>query len=608
MRKLILCVLSVPGLLLSAPAADSPRTEQFEMKVRPLLAKNCFACHRQTAMGGLRLDSRESILKGGGSGPAVVPGEPDKSLIIQAVAHTHDRLKMPPGGKLSAEDVEILQTWVRDGAFWPEEKAGSGSAATKSGEYVITPEQRQFWSFQPVRAYEPPVVQDTKWARTPIDHFILARLEKENLKPVRFADKRTLLRRVTIDLTGLPPTPEEMDKFLADESAQAYEKVVDRLLASPRYGERWGRYWLDVARYSDEALNSTQEAPYPNSFRYRNWVIQAFNDDMPYNEFVKAQVAGDQLGDPEKYVAGLGFYALSPEMQDERVDATTRGFLGLTVACATCHDHKFDPIPQKDFYSLQGVFSSTKLHEFPLAPQDEVTRWKAAKALADKREAALESFYKKQSEQIGEMLAARTSDYLLAAQELRSADGLDKETLDRWVKYLAQPAKEHNYFKGWNALIARNAAKAEFEAEARKLHELIATVIEEKKDVDEKNFLILGRDAKRSVIAGASLHSIERDKYVLWRDLFEKALQDAGGVRKTPDGVLYYGKEKGERFYSRLETQHLALLKAEAEQAKKAVPPQYPFLQTITDAEKPADVKVAIRGDRNNLGDVAPRR
>src|SRR5438093_671988 len=227
------------------------------------------------------------------------------------------------------------------------------------------------------------------------------------------------VRRSSLDLTGLPPTPEEMDGFLADRSPDALAKVVDRLLASPRYGERWGRYWLDVARYSDDKLNSTQEEPYPNAFRYRDWVIKAFNKDMPYDVFVKAQIAGDSLKseDPLQYLPGLGYYALSPEMQDERVDATTRGFLGLTVACAQCHNHKFDPIPQTDYYSLQGVFSSSELSEAPLAPKDVVEKWDARKKALDKLQTKLKEFIDQQTDQLGAILASQTSRFMLATRQ-----------------------------------------------------------------------------------------------------------------------------------------------------------------------------------------------
>jgi hypothetical protein len=330
--------LSIPLalVLLTCPlraASVADQREFFEMRVRPVLAKNCFACHTSSRMGDLEMSGREAILKGGRSGPAIVPGDPEKSLLIQAVAQTHERLKMPPQGKLAETEIADLRAWIKDGAVWPDSAL---SSPPKGTTYVITPEQRAFWAFQPVRKSEPPPVKDKAWARTAIDRFILAKLEAQNLKPVRAADKRILIRRATFDLIGLPPTPEEVDAFVRDNSSGAFAKVVDRLLASSHYGERWGRYWLDVARYSDDKLNSTKDEPYTNSFRYRDWVIRAFNDDMPYDLFVKAQIAGDLLPekDPEKYTPGLAFYANSPEFQDDRVDVTSRGFLGLTVACA----------------------------------------------------------------------------------------------------------------------------------------------------------------------------------------------------------------------------------------------------------------------------------
>ena len=310
--------------------------------------------------------SSESLQKGGKSGPAIVPGKPDESLLIQAISHTHPRLKMPPQGQLASAEIADLRTWVEMGAPWPASDKKTGPVGTG---YVITAEQRKFWSFQPVRKPAIPPVKDKAWVKTPVDNFVLARLEKEGLRPVKAADKNVLLRRVYLDLVGLPPTPEQVSAFLADRSPKALAKVVDQLLASPHYGERWGRHWLDVARYTDDKLNIVADEPYPNAFRYRDWVIQAFNNDMPYDTFVKAQIAADLLPAPdrEKLMPGLGFYGMSAQYQEDRPDATGKAFLGLTVGCAQCHDHKFDPIPTKDYYSLLGVFTSTKLKEYPIA-------------------------------------------------------------------------------------------------------------------------------------------------------------------------------------------------------------------------------------------------
>jgi mono/diheme cytochrome c family protein len=559
-------------------------------------------------MGGLRLDSADSVKQGGKSGPPIVPGKPDESLLIQAIRQTHERLKMPPGGKLKDEEIANIAEWVKEGAVWPANTATSPKPT--GADYVITAEQRAFWSFQPVRKPEPPAVKDKAWARSPIDHFILAKLESERLKPARPADRRILIRRATLDLTGLPPTPEDVDAFVADKSPDAFAKVVDRLLASPRYGERWGRYWLDVARYSDDKLSSTAEDAYPNAFRYRDWVIQAFNKDMPYDTFVKAQIAGDFLPseDPLQYRPALGFYSLSPEMQDERVDATTRGFLGLTVACAQCHNHKFDPIPTKDYYSLQGVFTNTQLDQLPLATKDVVDAWDAQKKALDKLETKLKDYISQQTVALGDILASQASRYMLATRKLAPADGLDAETLERWTKYLVTLSRKHQYLKPWQDLVARNASPAEFETAAREFQKSIEEVSEEKKQVDQRNLIKLGLNPTRNQQSQADLDSLPIEKFSLYRDIFDRSQSDSGGFTRPPDGVLYYGDGKIDRFLSGEWKQRLEALRAEVAEAKKALSPQYPFLQIVKDRANPSDIRIAIRGDANNRGDVAPRR
>ncbi|HYO81860.1 MAG TPA: DUF1549 and DUF1553 domain-containing protein, partial [Bryobacteraceae bacterium] len=387
--------------------------------------------------------------------------------------------------------------------------------------------------------------------------------------------------------------------FITDKRPDAWARTVDRLLASPAYGERWGRMWLDVARYADDRFNSTQDDPYPNSWRYRNWVIQAFNEDMPYDRFVKAQLAGEGND-----AAGLGFYALSPEMQDDRVDATTRGFLGLTVACAQCHDHKFDPIPTQDYYSLQGVFSSTELHELPLAPKEQVETWNAQQKRLDEKQATIDRFYDRQREELAEILSSQTARYMLAAIKLEPADGLDAETLQRWEKYLARKSYDHKFLLAWN----KAKEPLEFRNAAVLFQRLVIEVNGEKKRIDDRNKVALGNDPDRARIAGASLESLERERYVLWKDMFERSVKDAAGFFKSDDGVFYYGKGKIERWLQGHWRTYLEAQQQELGSLKKALPEKYPFLQTITDNEKPEDVKIQIRGDRNNLGDVAPRR
>src|SRR5581483_11380794 len=499
-----------------ARAADNP-AEFFEMRIRPVLAKNCYGCHTSTHMGGLQLDTREHALKGGNSGAAIVPGHAEQSLLVQAVTHKHEKFKMPPGGKLKPDEIEAIQAWINAGAVWPE---GSGKPIQQ--QYTITPAQRAFWAFQPVHDPPPPKVKNTAWVKSPVDRFILAALETKGLTPVRTAEKADLIRRASFDLTGLPPTPEEVSAFVADKSSGAFAKVVDRLLASPRYGERWGRFWLDVARYSDDRLNSTQDDPYPNAWRYRDWVIQAFNDDMPYDLFVKAQIAGDQLptADRAKLEPGLGFYALSPEFQDDRVDATTRGFLGLTVACAQCHDHKYDPIPTSDYYSLLGIFNNSDVTEYPLAPEDEVKAYKAAENKAEAKERELKEFTDTQGMQLAEILAAKSARFLLATAKLEPEEGLDHPTLERWRNYLKRTDLEHPYLKPWLDAEKSGDAAAMRKAATAFQEELLA-INAEKKKIDEKNKITLGLDPNRSDLANANLLSLARDKYILWRDFFE---------------------------------------------------------------------------------------
>ncbi|MES2464392.1 MAG: DUF1549 domain-containing protein, partial [Armatimonadota bacterium] len=370
---LVVAVLASQRSAISDDAVNPPVSAEaaayFESKVRPVLIDNCIGCHGADAqLGGLRLDSRAALLKGGDSGPALVPGDPDKSLLIQVIHHL-GKIKMPQGGKLKDPEITALADWVRGGALWPAVK---GEVIPDSGakEYALTPAQQKFWSLQPVKMPALPTVKNTAWAKSPLDRFVLAKLEAKGLKPAPPATKRSLIRRVTFDLIGLPPTPDEVNAFVNDKSPQAFAKVVDRLLSSPRYGERWARHWLDVARYADtKGYVFNEDRSYPHAYTYRDWVIDSLNKDLPYDQFVQMQIAADRLPLPKngdkKQLAALGFLRVgrrflnnSHDIIDDRIDVTMRGFQGFTVACARCHDHKFDPIPTKDYYSLYGIFAS----------------------------------------------------------------------------------------------------------------------------------------------------------------------------------------------------------------------------------------------------------
>ena len=378
----------------------------FENKVRPVLVNNCFNCHsdEKKVRGGLKMTSRAELLRGGDTGPAIVPGDPDKSLLVQVIRYTGD-MKMPPKGKLKDHEIADLTTWVKNGAAWPDTAGKVTPVAKDKGGPLFTDEQRAFWAFQPVRLPPLPAVRDQAWVQSPIDRFILAKLEEKGLRPAPPADKRTLIRRATYDLTGLPPTPEEIDDFLRDDRPDAFARVIDRLLASPAYGERWARHWLDVARYAD-SNGLDENTAFANAYRYRDYVIRAFNQDKGYDQFILEQLAGDLLppvNDPQVMqdrIIALGFLVLGPKLLaepdkpkmvmdivDEQIDTTTRAFMALTVACARCHDHKFDPIPTRDYYGLAGIFKSTKT----MATLNTVARWHERPILGPAADAAIKA-------------------------------------------------------------------------------------------------------------------------------------------------------------------------------------------------------------------------
>jgi hypothetical protein len=370
-------------LLPAALAAQDAGSDYFEKYIRPLLAGKCYGCHSAklaAPMGSLLLDSRAGMLRGGKSGvPVLVAGKPQESLIIAAVNGNSKDLRMPPGKPLDASEVTYLTEWIRMGAPDPRTAAAPLAPSATAAPSIDWAKAKEHWSFRPVGDPVPPKVAAVEWSKNPIDAFIKARLEEKKLSPQPRAGKLVLLRRATYDLTGLPPTPDAVDAFLKDTSPDAFEKVVDRLLASPQYGERWGRHWLDVARYADTSGDNS-DFPVPAMFRYRNWVIAAFNRDLPYDEFLREQIAGDILAkrddlvhkDKEAWqqmVIATGYLANSRRFGsriqefhltiDDSIDNLGKGVLGLTVGCARCHDHKFDPILTTDYYAIYGIFKST---------------------------------------------------------------------------------------------------------------------------------------------------------------------------------------------------------------------------------------------------------
>ncbi len=456
MRLLAVVFLAAPLL------AQNGDPEFFEKNVRPVFAKNCYGCH-----GPNRQSAGLNFSTGPGS---------DGSRLLEVVSYAAD-LKMPPAGKLSEAEIAALKTWVDAGAVWPKQAVTAASAGT--GGKQITAADRQYWAFQPVKDPAPPAGKAEAWAKNPLDRFILAKLEEKHLTPAKPAGKLTLLRRVTYDLTGLPPTPEEIAAFEADNSPTAFARVVDQLLAKPQYGEHWGRHWLDVARFAD-STGMDEDHVYPNAWRYRDYVTNAFNNDLPFNRFVMEQIAGDLLPgqnaeEKQRGIVATGFLALGPkplaqqdriqmiyDVVDEQIDTTSKAFLGLTVACARCHDHKFDPILTRDYYALAGIFASTEafrnlgrpgsvsyIYNAPLDPEAanryQSHRWRMFGKQLEMEEALAEDWARESALQ-----SPRIAEWLIAAKNATKGGSQDKDAV-KWRHWLesADEKARGSYLKKW---------------------------------------------------------------------------------------------------------------------------------------------------------------
>lgn len=444
---------------IARPAPATPeQIAFFEQKIRPVLVERCYECHSADAAklkGGLLLDSQAGLLKGGDSGPALTPGDPEASLLITALRHANPDLSMPPRQKLSDLEIAAFEEWIRMGA--PDPRTDDTVAVARAREAINWEQAREWWSFRPVQKPALPAVKTSGWPTTDLDRFILARLEQEGLTPSADADRRTLIRRVTFDLVGLPPSPDEVDSFLADRSPDAFLRVIDRLLASPAYGERWGRHWLDVVRYADSAGDNS-DFPIPQMYRYRDWVIRAFNRDLPYDDFVREQLAGDLLpaSDSEEAQSRLiatGYLAnarrFGSRVEDypqhltieDTIDNLGRTFLGLTVNCARCHDHKFDPISAADYYGLYGIFHSTRypwpgieLEQrqrdlVPLVPPERLAEVEAIKKNRDQEQQRLESVVKELKNSLKDQ----------KDEEKKAAEAALKEAEKAVREHVAQP-------------------------------------------------------------------------------------------------------------------------------------------------------------------------
>jgi len=649
-----------------APAPTPDQVEFFEANIRPVLLETCADCHIGDDKGGLSLESRESLLKGGDTGPGIVPGDPGKSLLMHAIRRDDGYPAMPKkADKLSDAKIAAFAEWIKMGAPWPKASADhaakSAASAPASSAPAITADQRAWWSFQPLARPAPPAVKNVEWPKTDVDRFVLGRLEREGLEPVRPADRRTLIRRATLDLTGLPPTPDEVDAFVADSSSDAFAKVVDRLLASPRYGEAWGRHWLDVARYAEDDPRSLDPMnrgynPYPNAYLYRDWVVKAFNDDLPYEQFVRAQLAADQMDEKVRVrmLPALGFLGLGPWYYDngsvevtraderhDRVDVVSRGFLGLTVACARCHDHKYDPIPQRDYYSLAGVFLNSPYHEYPLAPKSVVDEYKAAEKKKKNKQDLLDDFTTTESRQLAETLALQTSKYMIAAWKVTgepkddaasvaASEKLDYELFQRWIRFLGKPPKFYPYLKKWQAMIKDGGSEDEAKTLAGEFQDLVMDVLFESREIKDENDIIRAkalpgtRKKEKANLpnefvtnddfcpgCGLELKSLTGDRVLVYADMFRADLVDTADAASAKDsdkpGLFVFRGPSLDRWLGADRRRYIDELREDIKATTKAMPPKYTYVHGVEDVEKPVPIHVAVRGNPFKSGDEVTR-
>ena len=672
------------GLLALADEGLSPGARLFVDKVRPVLERSCFSCHTDDERSGLRLDSRERMLQGGSRGPAIVPGNPEQSLIIAALRHVDDDLQMPRNAdQLPEAEIEGFIDWIQAGAEWAEITAPL--AIPRRG---VSAEERNFWSFRPLAdpavpdpgraapdpdlavsdpdaaAPEPdaaapePITPDpgpADRAHNDIDRFVFAKLEEQGLEPLGAADRRQLIRRATFDLTGLPPTPGEVEAFVIDTSPDAFEKVVERLLASPHYGERWGRHWLDVARFGEDdtrglAPGGSGRERYPNAYIQRDWVVEAFNRDMPYDLFVKAQIAGDLLDEAEREraIPGLGFLGGGPWYYDiadppvaraderhDRVDVTTRGFLGLTVGCARCHDHKYDPIGTHDYYALAGIFNNANYHEYPIAEGDEAEAYEKEKEFIDGLRKSLNEYLNTEGDQLARVLSLQVSRYMMAAWQVTGRPQLppeqaaaqakvDLETLQRWIRFLGKEPKHYPYLIDWQEMIARGDAE---EDEARELADafqrLVLEVVAEQEKLEERNQRIIAKGTPLEEVKSTpmpngfesffdqhqlELETMERERFNLYSDIFRSDLDNELDTFFPAPGLFRFRGWGLERQLGRVAMDHISAMRDRIEELEEELP-DLPFAMGVADKapESLTDIALHIRGSPTNLGEAVPR-
>ncbi|MCI0458741.1 MAG: PSD1 and planctomycete cytochrome C domain-containing protein [Gemmataceae bacterium] len=642
---LAVCVaLLAPAGLRAQDKVSAEAVDFFEKRVRPVLAEHCYTCHGlKKQQAGLRLDSGAALRKGSDGGPVLVPGDPDRSLLVQAVRHQGD-LKMPPKGKLPEQAVADLAAWVKVGAPWPE----TGTIA----QVQVADAWKKHWAFQPVKNPPLPRVKNLPAGAAPVDAFILAALEAKGLALAPPADRRTLIRRASFDLIGLPPTPEEVEAFEKDSSPDAFAKVVDRLLASPHYGERWGRHWLDVARYADtKGYVFQEERRYAYAYTYRDYVVRSFNEDKPYDQFIVEQLAADRLlpltlpsppaggegrvrgGDP-RTLAAMGFLTVGRrflnnvhDIIDDRIDTMTRGLMGLTVACARCHDHKYDPIPTADYYSLYGVFaSSVEPRDLPLIGKPERTpAYLAFEKELQAREKKLADVLEEAQSKAGARWRAQAADYLLAVRNAQRKAGedhyeainpgdLSQMMVKRWEMFLGEVRKRHHpVLSPWLAFA--DLPQKEFAVRAPALAKKIAANADPARPINRlvaQAFAGKPPMSLREVTQRYASVFAEVDK--LWQKAQPaKALpnREQEMVRQVlygPASPLSVPADELRRFIDRATRDRLTSLRKQVDQLRANSPAAPPRAMVLLDRSSAVTPRVLLRGNPNSPGPVVPRQ
>lgn len=617
----------------------------FERSVRPLLVAKCLECHGDSdPEAGLRLTSRASVVRGGLSGPAAIEKNPADSLLVQAV-HQRGKLKMPPDGKLGDSEIAALTKWVELGLPWPESQV----IGKPKAEFAITDGDRKHWSFRPVVEPAVPAVKDAAWARTSIDRFVLAAFEAAGIHPAAPADRRTLIRRACQDLIGLPPTWDEVQSFVNDPlpTAEAFEKVVDQLLMSPRYGERWGRHWLDVARFADTkdgVLMYGDDRIRPFAYTYRDYVIRAFNEDTPFDQFVREQLAADLIEpkvEPWR-LGAMGFLTLGRmfdnnvhDIIDDQIDTVSRGFLGLTVACARCHDHKYDPVSTADYYSLYGIFASSEAPlELPLAgipAGGEATEFE--KQYGAKRE-EIRTFREQQFAELSETARQRVGDYLVHVATTKpdpletaifflslAPEDLRPPVVARWRRYLDRPEiADDPVFGPWQVLLEGDVKHVNLDPERVARAKSVWESRPAGTGAGQINPLVREALGKATLVSRADVGRVygELLKRIYDEDQSGPVSAVAGPIDESRQQLIellvgrdsppYFPKSQTRRYMSRQQTDQFGGKLQELDRMAVKSPHVTPRAMVLNDAESIYDSRIFVRGNPTQPGRRVPRQ